>query len=35
MRRIVPEIKVGGAMLTSEASIAPIKGANVISKVGM
>jgi hypothetical protein len=35
MRRIVPEIKAKGAMPTSEASITPTKGANVISKAGV
>jgi hypothetical protein len=34
MRRTVPKIKAKGTMLASEASITPIKGANVISKVG-
>jgi hypothetical protein len=35
MRRTVPEIKVEGAMPTSEASMMPIKGANVISKASV
>jgi hypothetical protein len=35
MRSTVPEIKTEGAMPTSEASMTPIKGANVISKVGV
>jgi hypothetical protein len=34
MRRIVPKIKAEGAMPTSEASMTPIKGANVTSKAG-
>jgi hypothetical protein len=35
MRRTVPEIKAEGTMPTSEASMTPIKGANVISKAGV
>jgi hypothetical protein len=35
MRCTVPKIKAEGAMLTSEASMMPIKGANVISKAGV
>jgi hypothetical protein len=35
MRRTVPEIKAKGAMPTSEASMTPIKEANVIDKAGM
>jgi hypothetical protein len=35
MRRTVPEIKAKGAMPTSEASMTPIKEANVISKAGV
>jgi hypothetical protein len=34
MRHTVPEIKAEGAMPTSEASMTPIKGANIISKAG-
>jgi hypothetical protein len=35
MRRTVPKIKVEGAMSTSEASMTPIKEANVTSKAGV
>jgi hypothetical protein len=35
MRRTILEIKAEGAMPTSEASMTPIKGANVISKPGV
>jgi hypothetical protein len=35
MRHTIPEIKVEDAMLTSEASMTPIKGANVTNKVGV
>jgi hypothetical protein len=35
MRRIVPEIKVEGAMPTSEATMIPIKGVNVTSKASV
>jgi hypothetical protein len=35
MRHIVPKIKAEGAMLTSEASMTPIKEANVTSKAGV
>jgi hypothetical protein len=34
MRHTVPEIKAEGTMPTSEASMTPIKGVNVISKAG-
>jgi hypothetical protein len=34
MRCTVPEIKAEGALPTGEASMTPIKGANVISKAG-
>jgi hypothetical protein len=35
MRRTVPKIKAEDAMPTSEASMMPIKGANVTNKVGV
>jgi hypothetical protein len=35
MRRIIPKIKAEGTMSTSEASMTPIKGANVISRAGV
>jgi hypothetical protein len=35
MRHTIPEIKAKGAMLTSEAGMTPIKGANIISKAGV
>jgi hypothetical protein len=35
MRSTVPEIKAEDAMLTSEASMTPIKGANVTNKAGV
>jgi hypothetical protein len=35
MRHTILDIKAEGAMPTSEASMTPIKGANVISKAGM
>jgi hypothetical protein len=35
MRRIIPKIKVEGAMPTSKTSMTSIKGANVINKVGV
>jgi hypothetical protein len=34
MRHTVPETKAEGAMPTSEVSMTPIKGTNIISKVG-
>jgi hypothetical protein len=35
MRHTVPKIKAEDAMLTSEASMTPIKGANITNKVGV
>jgi hypothetical protein len=35
MRRTIPEIKAKDAMPTSEASMTPIKGANVTNKAGV
>jgi hypothetical protein len=35
MRLTVPEIKAKDAMSTSEASMTPIKGANITNKAGM
>jgi hypothetical protein len=35
MRHTVPEIKAEDAMLTSEASMTPIKGVNVTNKAGV
>jgi hypothetical protein len=35
MRRTVPEIKAEDAMPTSEASMMPIKGANVTNRAGV
>jgi hypothetical protein len=35
MRRTVPDIKAEDAMPTSEASMTPIKGANVTNKAGV
>jgi hypothetical protein len=35
MRLTIPEIKAEDAMPTSEASMTPIKGANVIDKAGV
>jgi hypothetical protein len=35
MRHTVPEIKAEDAMPTNEASMTPIKGANVTNKAGM
>jgi hypothetical protein len=34
MRHSIPEIKAEGVMPTSEASMTPIKGSNIISKAG-
>jgi hypothetical protein len=35
MRRTIPKVKAEGAMLTSEVSMTPTKGVNIISKVGV
>jgi hypothetical protein len=35
MRRTIPEIKAEDAMLSTEASMTPIKGANVTNKAGV